>query len=335
MSRAVAPVDQTWQSQSILAISIMLFAIVAAFCAGCFPLQYSIAIVFLFAGPHNWIEARYFLTRLPPKLGRLRRFFSVAAGGIVLLAVAHAAIPFASSAYDWSRSTWMFALAAWFSVLVAWTLWLILLRSKQGPRRDWSNAIPFGFLIISLSWLYPTQCLLSLVYLHPLVGLWVLDRELKANHPNLLTTYRSCLSVVPLCVLGLCASFAGSSELPIQDELSMWIVNQVGANQISFLSSHFLVATHAFLEMLHYAVWLVAIPLASGRVFSLDWASMPLARRSGNGRRLITGLLSAGAMLVVVLWVAFCLDYTVTRQVYFQVAMLHVLAEIPFLLRLL
>ena len=42
-----------------------------------------------------------------------------------------------------------------------------------------------------------------------------------------------------------------------------------------------------------------------------------------------------GAMMVLALWAGFFLDYPLTRDIYFTVAMLHVLAEIPFLLRLL
>jgi hypothetical protein len=42
----------------------------AAF-AGLAPRAFSIATVFLFAGPHNWIEDRYFLSRLPGRWGPL------------------------------------------------------------------------------------------------------------------------------------------------------------------------------------------------------------------------------------------------------------------------
>jgi hypothetical protein len=38
--------------------------------------------------------------------------------------------------------------------------------------------------------------------------------------------------------------------------------------------------------------------------------------------------------VVLVLWVCFGLDYGTTRHVYFTVALLHVLAEVPFLLRM-
>ena len=41
-----------------------------------------------------------------------------------------------------------------------------------------------------------------------------------------------------------------------------------------------------------------------------------------------------GFCIVLTLWVCFGLDYTATRNVYFSVAMLHVLAVVSFLLRM-
>ena len=69
-------------------------AILAAALAGAIPIEYSIATVFLFAGPHNWFEARYALGRLPARAGKLYGFFTLSALGIVGLTIAYAAIPF-------------------------------------------------------------------------------------------------------------------------------------------------------------------------------------------------------------------------------------------------
>jgi hypothetical protein len=55
----------------------------SALLAGWAPLGFSIATVFLFAGPHNWAEARYFLTRLPARWGKLRGFCLFGSGGVV------------------------------------------------------------------------------------------------------------------------------------------------------------------------------------------------------------------------------------------------------------
>jgi hypothetical protein len=38
---------------------------------------------------------------------------------------------------------------------------------------------------------------------------------------------------------------------------------------------------------------------------------------------------------VVILWVGFAADYAETRDLYFTIAIAHVLAEAPFLLRML
>src|SRR5437899_11304431 len=68
-------------------------ACVSAIFASWLPLQMSIVTVFLFAGPHNWFEARYFLMRLPARFGRSRNFFIVAFSGIGLLTLTYVSLP--------------------------------------------------------------------------------------------------------------------------------------------------------------------------------------------------------------------------------------------------
>ena len=45
-------------------------ACLSALLASWLPLQVSVVTVFLFAGPHNWFELRYFLIRLPVRFGK-------------------------------------------------------------------------------------------------------------------------------------------------------------------------------------------------------------------------------------------------------------------------
>lgn len=71
-----APVFSTARVFAIVTLALMA---AAALLAGWAPLGFSIVTVFLFAGPHNWIELRYFMARLPGRLGPLRGFFIVAA----------------------------------------------------------------------------------------------------------------------------------------------------------------------------------------------------------------------------------------------------------------
>src|SRR5262249_52194102 len=85
----------------------------AAVPAGWAPVQFSIATVFLFAGPHNWIEARYFLARLPGRWGRSRPFFALSIGGALALACAYTVLPAAGRALTLGDDGWAAAVAAW------------------------------------------------------------------------------------------------------------------------------------------------------------------------------------------------------------------------------
>src|SRR5262249_3322105 len=71
--------------QVLFAVVALGVATAAALLAGWAPLGLSIGTVFLFAGPHNWLEARYFLSRMPARWGRLAPFFLFAFGGILSL----------------------------------------------------------------------------------------------------------------------------------------------------------------------------------------------------------------------------------------------------------
>ena len=75
------------------------------------------------------------------------------------------------------------------------------------------------------------------------------------------------------------------------------------------------------------------IPLVGLRAAPWRLRAVPLARRSpGWHKALCAGLIVSGGV-VLLLWACFLADYPLTRDVYFTVAMLHVLAEVPFLLR--
>src|SRR5262245_44175049 len=80
-------------SRRLFALVTLSLAVGAALLAGWAPLGFSIVTVFLFAGPHNWIEFRYFLSRMPARWGRLRNFFLFSFAGILGLAASFAALP--------------------------------------------------------------------------------------------------------------------------------------------------------------------------------------------------------------------------------------------------
>jgi multidrug resistance efflux pump len=59
-----------------------------------------------------------------------------------------------------------------------------------------------------------------------------------------------------------------------------------------------------------------------------------LARRTHGFPKLIAAFLVLGLFMVALLWWGFSVNYAVTRDIYFAVAIAHVLAEAPFLLRM-
>jgi hypothetical protein len=288
----------------------------AAFLAGWAPLGFSIVTVFLFAGPHNWLEFRYFLSQMPAHWGPLRGYFLLAVGGTAVLAAGFAGMPYLADALGWIAA-------------------LVHLRSRQSPARDWSWVWPAAFALVALVWLVPVWCDLALVYLHPLLALWFLDRELGRSRPEWRPAYRACLACLPLILAVLWARLWNAPDLPGDDALSLRIAQHAGAGLLSGVSTHLLTATHTFLEMLHYGVWVVAVPLIAMRMRTGGWTAVPLGRRSTGWRLVVGGGLIAGLAVVGLLWAAFLADYPTTRDLYFTVAILHVLAEVPFLLRLL
>ena len=306
----------------------------AAALAGFAPLWLSVATVFLFAGPHNWAELRFFITRMPARLGRSRGFFALAAAGVAGLTAAYAALSLAPGADGWSGDGWYFSLAVWNSVAVAWVVALVMVRGRQTPRREWFWALPAGCALVGVSWLAPQWFALALVYLHPLVALWFLDRQLGRTRRVWRRAYRACLAALPFALLALWWWLAASAPLAEDGEVALRVVRHAGAGMLTGVSTHLLVSTHVFLETLHYGVWLVGVPLAAGTGL-LPWRSdtVPLVRHKRGWPRLIRALLYAGAGVVVLLWLCFLADYPTTRDVYFTFAMAHVLAEVPFLLR--
>lgn len=317
-------------------IVVLCIATAAAF-ASWLPLQVSILTVFLFAGPHNWFELRYFLMRLPVRFGRSRSFFLTAFAGLVVLTLGYVSLPFVYLLTVSLDGSGYIVLATWNTLLLFWLALLIWLRSKQKPRVNWTWTIPLALAICSLNWLGPDFFSLAIVYVHPLVALWFLDRHLLRTRPAWSRAYRRCLCVLPLVLFGMIWQLSQTSSLADDNGLFWRITQHSGAQLLPQVSSHVLVSVHLFLEMLHYAVWIVALPLLGPLANARFWnvKTVPAARHPRGFPRLIGGFLVVGLALVIVLWFGFTIDYTTTRDIYFTVAIAHVLAEAPFLLRML
>lgn len=321
----------------VFACGFAALAVGAAVLAGALPIEFSLATVFLFAGPHNWFEARYALGRLPARAGKLWGFFTVSALGIVGLTIAYAAIPSLLPLFD-DASLAIGLYAVWSTIFLLWVASLVWMRSRTNPRFDGGWVWPLACLICAGVWLNPLALPIALVYLHPVMALWLLDRELARSRPHWRRTYWCVVACVPV-LLGVLwwqlhdapeptggSGFAVAFAPTLADHSGAWFLPDI--------SPHFLIAAHAFLEMVHYGVWVVLIPLIGMRSWPWQLKTIPAARRNVKWHRGVTALLLFGALVVLTLWVCFGLDYATTRHVYFTVAMLHVLAEVPFLLRM-
>ena len=218
--------------------------------------------------------------------------------------------------------------------MLLWIGALIVLRGKQNYRRDWSWAIPIVFTLCALNWLTPELFSLAIVYAHPLVALWFLDRHLRRTKPEWLTAYRRCLLLLPLFIIAMTWQLGRSTSLTDDNGLFWRITQHAGGQLLPNVSSHMLVSLHVFLEMLHYGVWIIALPLigATGAVWNVK--TIPLAQHPRGFPKLIATVMVLSFFIVALLWLGFSVNYSVTRDVYFTVAMAHVLAEAPFLMRM-
>jgi len=320
-------------SRAVFGLCALLLMLASAALAGWVPIQFSIVTVFLFAGPHNWLEFRYFLTRLPGRWGRLRGFFLLSFAGILGLTIAYASIVFTADYTAEVQPFWDIIYPIWNTLLLLWIASLVHWRSQQNPRREWGWIWPVALLLIAFAWQYPRGWGLLIVYLHPLMAFWLLDRELRRSKPEWRPTFHFCLALLPLFLGALWWKLAASPDLTITQDVDQAITQHAGWEILPGVSSHLLVATHTFLEMLHYGVWVVVIPLIG--LGSAPWQlhKIPMARRSSAWRWGIATFLVCSLGVVLILWISFLADYTTTRSVYFTVALAHVLAEVPFLLR--
>lgn len=331
------PTARVAPDAKVFVATVVLCVAAAAAFASWLPLQVSIVTLFLFAGPHNWFELRYFLMRLPVRFGRSRNFFLTAFAGLGVLTLAYVSLPFTYNVTLWTDEAWSVIVASWNTGLLVWLALLVWLRTRQKRGVNWTWTIPVALALCSLNWLAPDLFSLAIVYVHPLIALWFLDRHLRRTRPSWSRAYRRCLWLLPLVLLAMVWQLSRTAPLADDNGLFWRITQHSGAEVLPQISSHLLVSVHLFLEMLHYGVWILALPLIGGIGSARFWEvrSVPVARHPKGFPRIVAGMLIVALVAVGVLWFGFSLDYSTTRDVYFTLAMAHVLAEAPFLLRML
>lgn len=309
---------------------------VAAIAIGSFPLQASIATIFLFAGVHNWLEFRYFVGRMPLRWGRSAPFYCMAIGGVLFLAGLYWVAYAGSGTWLWNNKEWSLFVSVWNSLLIAWVLILYSMRKRNAKvSRVWLLLLSVAFLASSFAWLAPLYCSLALVFLHPLIAMWFLERQIRRTKREWLRAYQWCLLTVPMFIVVLAVWLSFQPNLPDEQELFWRIAQHAGSQLFPAVSSHLLVTIHVFLETIHYFVWLLLIPLVDRRSIPWRFREIPLLSNARGLPKLIGAILALGAMVAIALWFGFFVDYTTTRDIYFAVAILHVLAEFPFLIKML
>ena len=190
-------------------------------------------------------------------------------------------------------------------------------------------------MLAAFAWIVPQYWSLALVYIHPFIAMWFLERQIRRTKPEWLRSYRVCLASIPVFVLMLWLAFSGRPNLTEETNLFWRISQHAGSQILPGVSSHFLVATHVFLESIHYFVWILLVPLVDWRAVPWRLSQIPLLSNKRGFPKLVLAVLSVSIVLVIALWFSFAIDYTTTRDVYFAFAIAHVMAEFPFLIKML
>jgi hypothetical protein len=322
-------------SPQIFAFSFLALCAFAAVFIGSFPLKASIVTIFLFAGVHNFTEFRYFTARMPLVWGKSRLFYSFGIGGVIVLTSAYLLIYFGGDNWLWNLDEWRLTVSFWNTGFILWVAALFYIRGRQKRQTDWSLAFAFAFFLAALAWLFPQYWSLSLVYLHPFVAMFFLERQIRRTKKQWLKAYHFCLWSIPIFLLILWLTLSSQPNLSTDTTLFWRISQHAGSEILPNVSSRFLVAAHVFLETIHYAVWILLIPLVDFRAVPWKLKQVPLFANKKGFPKLILAAITFSVLLIFALWFGFSVDYVTTRDIYFAFAMAHVLAEFPFLIKML
>ena len=189
---------KSFSTAQIFAFVFLSCAALAATLIGAFPLQLSIITIFLFAGAHNFFEFRYFAARMPVRWGKSKFYYSFGIGGVIVLTAAYLAIYFAFDNWLWSLTDFPTLVSVWNTAFVLWVGALIYRHGRQKPRADYGWIFAPAFLLCAFVWLAPQYFSLSLVYLHPFVAMYFLERQMRRTKKDWLGAYRLCLLTIPV-----------------------------------------------------------------------------------------------------------------------------------------
>ena len=165
--------------------------------------------------------------------------------------------------------------------------------------------------------------------------MWFLERQIRRTKPEWLKAYHFCIATIPVFVVILYFAFLKSPNLSEETNLFWRISQHAGSQILPNISSHFLVATHVFLETIHYTVWILLIPLVDKRAIPWKLKQIPFFASEKGFPKVFLAIFAVSFLFVFAFWIGFSIDYTTTRDIYFAFAIAHVLAEFPFLVKML
>lgn len=229
-------------------------------------------------------------------------------------------------------STATACLLAWNQCLIVWVLALCYFRYQRRISKPIAVfASVHAILLTIANLLSPPIFTGTMLFLHPLVGLWILEREIRRTRKTWLNSYHWCLLSIPIAVLGL---FLFLNGVPPDTENSQTLTRLSGnpGNMLfADASPAMMLSIYAFLQMVHYAIWVVAMPIVSQswKRWRLDF--MPALRNRAKLQAMVRIGFAMSGLAVICLWIGFKLDYTATLDFYVLLSTLHVLSEVPFM----
>ena len=299
---------------------------------GSFPLAASIVTIFAFAGIHNFMEFRYFAARMPLRWGRSRLYYSVGIGGVIVLAAAYLTLYFASGNWLWSVDNWASRGRPGIRHLSYGSDCSSICEENSGRKATGHGPFPpRSCSPLSPGWCRSTGASPSFTFTRS-SRCGFSNAKSAAQNPNgcvrIIFALRRYLFLSGLWLFHCQTAESVRGDKPLladhaargQRDITRHFEPLSGCDpRISRIDPLFCmdIADPARRPQGH--------PVEDERIPLFANRRIPKAGRRGN-------LLS---LILVVFWAGFSVDYTTTRDIYFAFAIAHVLAEFPFLIKML
>jgi hypothetical protein len=324
-----------------VAFFLALFTLIvgSACLAGYAPIAFTLITVAVFGAPHNFSEFRYFLSKLPSRLASLKKFFIAAFSGTIILFSIELALMYAGKTHGIAHYYRSGGWAIWNESILVWLIALAHFRYRFDRSKSIeftrSSGPAFGMATVA-NLMSPALFTYGLTYLHPMLSLWIFERELRRSNKQLLPVYHKILLLVPLAVAGLCIALWNSpTDSAFGFTLNSFVDTARNTTTTTTTTGQvpvkLLLAIFAFLQMVHYGIWCFGMPILTEgwKKWRLD--SIAILRDRTQLRAPLFLASIGGVLIVAAFWLSFVTNYEITNEVYLTLTTFHVLAEIPFM----